>query len=354
MSLDVVISWDVTGSMASCLHEVRYKLDNFISTLFKQVPDLKIGFIAHSDYCDENRPFVTKQLMLTDNISDLHSFIRNTPAGSGGDEDECYELVLEQVQTFNWQSENKIFILIGDCSAHLPGYKYGRFTVTKHWQQSAGQLAEQGIKTYAVQCLNRTYNDHFYNTLAQINGTPKLSLNQFNNITQLLTAITYKQQSNEQLQQYGEQLQSTGQLNRNLATIFNLLLEKDNLIGGIDFSEKKADLESVPAGRFQVLHVTDNISIKDFFILSGATFKIGKGFYELSKSEEVQERKEVILVNRYGDFFSGAKARELIGLPYGTRGKVRPKRGFEYKVFVQSTSNNRKLIGGTQFLYEVI
>lgn len=56
---------------------------------------------------------------------------------------------------------------------------------------------------------------------------------------------------------------------------------------------------------------------------------------------------------RTGDMFSGAQAREIIGLPFGSRGRLKPTLLDEWMVFFQSTSYNRKLIGGTRFLYEV-
>ena len=67
----------------------------------------------------------------------------------------------------------------------------------------------------------------------------------------------------------------------------------------------------------------------------------------------IQEHKEVILRNkRNGDMFSGAEARNFIGLPFGERGTIRPKLFDEYGVFIQSTSSNRKLMPNTKFLYE--
>lgn len=54
-----------------------------------------------------------------------------------------------------------------------------------------------------------------------------------------------------------------------------------------------------------------------------------------------------------GDLFSGDGARELLGLPPGETVRIRPASLEKYVVFVQSTSNNRKLMGGTRFLYEV-
>jgi len=85
----------------------------------------------------------------------------------------------------------------------------------------------------------------------------------------------------------------------------------------------------------------------------------GQGFYEFLKpSEKIQSGKEVILQHKSsGDMFSGKKARQLIGLdPNGSLGIETVKKvnlPVDYKVFVQSTSYNRVLVGDSEFLYKV-
>ena len=139
-------------------------------------------------------------------------------------------------------------------------------------------------------------------------------------------------------------------MNRNLA---NLFTELGSSAHSTWIPKEASGLEPVPPYRFQVLHVDEVTDIKSFVQGTGATFKKGRGFYQLTKPETVQEMKEIVLVNRRsGDMFTGAEAREFIGLPFGERGKVRPKISEIYDVYVQSTSSNRKLIGGTTFLYE--
>jgi hypothetical protein len=54
-----------------------------------------------------------------------------------------------------------------------------------------------------------------------------------------------------------------------------------------------------------------------------------------------------------GDLFAGDAAREMLGLPAGLSVRIKPSNLEQYVVCVQSTSANRKLIGGTRFLYEV-
>lgn len=354
--LDIVVSFDTTGSMGPAIAEVRRKVDQFINTLFDEVTDLRTAIIAHGDYIDYADPYLmqTNRSQLTNNRHELSDFVKTVPKTYGGDADEAYEYVFQEVARLNWRADaNKVFIVIGDADPHEIGYTYGAFRVTKDWRELALALVKQGIKIYPVQALNNArYNDRFYKQLATFSDTPHLRLAQFSNVTQLLTAITYKQQSDERLTQYGQQLQESGQLDRSLAEAMNMLLNATNLIGGVELSSETKGLESVPPWRFQMLHIDRDIPIKEFVTATGAVFKVGRGFYELTKPETVQEKKEVVLRDSKGDMYTGDVARDMIGLPYGKRGTVRPMRDLGYSVFIQSTSPNRKLIGGTRFLYE--
>jgi von Willebrand factor type A domain-containing protein len=352
--LDLYLSFDTTGSMGPCIHQVRQEVSGFIDTLFREVDDLRIGLVAHGDYCDAGSYYVTAHHELSSNKESLKGFVRTVGRTGGGDSDECYELVMKEVARVNWRSEaNKVFVLIADADPHEVGYRYGSFVVRDDWRDVAKDLVSRGIAIYPVQCLGDRSRKDFYNTLARISGTPRLLLAQFSNIVKLITAIAYKQESDEKLQEYGQQLQDTGQLDRPLATALNLLLNAKELIGGLEYTEEEGDLKKVDPWRFQMLHVPSDMSIMDFVNSTGAEFHKGKGFYELTKRELIQEHKEIVLRDSKGDMFTGAKAREMIGLPYGERGNVYPPSALDYIVFVQSTSNNRKLIGGTRFLYEV-
>ena len=102
------------------------------------------------------------------------------------------------------------------------------------------------------------------------------------------------------------------------------------------------------------MRVDTDQSIRDFVEDNGLTFKKGRGFYQLTKTETIQEYKEIVLRDDHtSDLYSGEKARELLGLPRSGSIRTRPVVPHGYTAFVQSTSYNRKLIGGTEFLYEV-
>jgi len=85
----------------------------------------------------------------------------------------------------------------------------------------------------------------------------------------------------------------------------------------------------------------------------GAAYETGRGFYELTKPETVQPRKTIaILKKKTKAIFGGDQARQVLGMPAGSNVKVKPGNHLDYSIFVQSTSNNRKLVRGTTLLYQ--
>jgi len=117
---------------------------------------------------------------------------------------------------------------------------------------------------------------------------------------------------------------------------------------------KVGELGTLNSGRFRVLDVDTDVTIKDFVLNKDLTFQTGRGFYEFTKRVKVQANKEVILQDlKTGDLFSGDKARQMAGIPLGESCNVSPSNCSGYRVFIQSTSYNRKLLAGTKFLYEV-
>ncbi len=85
----------------------------------------------------------------------------------------------------------------------------------------------------------------------------------------------------------------------------------------------------------------------------GRDWKKGAAFYLLMKPERnVQDYKKIIIKSKStGECFSGAAARDLLGLPHYGTCKVIPDDHGDYEIFVQSTSVNRKLPVGTTLAY---
>lgn len=81
------------------------------------------------------------------------------------------------------------------------------------------------------------------------------------------------------------------------------------------------------------------------------SYTIGTGYYQLTKSEDVQPQKSIILRDkRTQKFYTGPSVRSMLGLPDASV-RIAPVNHPQYDIFVQSTSVNRKLLSGSTVLY---
>lgn len=86
---------------------------------------------------------------------------------------------------------------------------------------------------------------------------------------------------------------------------------------------------------------------------AGRAYVIGSVYYQLSKAEDVQPAKEVVIRSHIsGEAFGGREARELIGLKPGVTARIVPANLGQWQVFVQSTSVNRLLPPGSFVLID--
>lgn len=123
---------------------------------------------------------------------------------------------------------------------------------------------------------------------------------------------------------------------------------------GVDKVNEKTvttNLTPLDAGSYSVHPVKMATAIRPFVESLGRVYNQGMGFYHLTKSETIQARKQIIVVEKATDkAYGGTEARHLIGLPDGKEMRVRPDANPEYDIYVQSTSVNRKLLPGTNLL----
>jgi hypothetical protein len=349
--VEVVITFDTTGSMYPCLTQVRSNVQNMIKNLFNMIPGIRIGIIAHGDYPDRcAEPYITKQIDLAVDQERLCKFVENVEQTGGSDWEECYELALFEARTkISWSKlAKKVIIMIGDAIPHELGSKRNKEKID--WRAEAGHLKKENFRVYSVQALgNSEARKDFWAPLAQLSGGVYLELNQFSQTKEYIMAICFHNDSHEKLVNYKNDLKNEGKLNRSLHDMFNQLLKNnDKFVGG-----EEHKYEPVPPSRFQVMDVGKKISIKEFAIENGLSFKVGRGFYEFTKSEIISDKKEIVLMDKVsGDMFTGADAAKLIG-GIGGKSRIRPTEFEKWRVFVQSTSATRVLMPGAGFLYEV-
>jgi hypothetical protein len=111
-------------------------------------------------------------------------------------------------------------------------------------------------------------------------------------------------------------------------------------------------LTPLTRGSYTLNKVPGDCRIDDFYAaVTAHPYIPGKGFYQLTKLEEIQPHKQVaIRLDSTGDVYMGSDARAKLGLPDGLTAKAKPGDHKDYTIFVQSTAHNRKLIGGTECL----
>ena len=255
-------------------------------------------------------------------------------------------------------SDKRALILIGDEVPHLVGYRYAGTGITNNldWKVEAKSLSDIGVQIYGVQALGRRSSNFFYDQISSMTGGVKLDLSQFQHIPMYLNAVAYHQSG--QLEEY-EKSDPTFATNISLKTMFRKLRGGASVM---DMADSKIELLS----KFQVMNVAESMKIKDFVEMMGCTFQRGKGYYQLiertadgkANFEEIQANKEVIFVDKAtGEAFDDTNwCREKLGVPFGTKGKVRPLQipdiMGKYDIFVQSNSFTRNLDPGCKFLYE--
>lgn len=82
----------------------------------------------------------------------------------------------------------------------------------------------------------------------------------------------------------------------------------------------------------------------------GKTYSLGMAFYQPTSSVVIQDSKEIYVQDvKTGKVYTGNNIRQLLGLPASTA-KVSPGNHKDWRIFVQSTSVNRKLLRNTNIL----
>jgi len=89
--------------------------------------------------------------------------------------------------------------------------------------------------------------------------------------------------------------------------------------------------------------------IRDVVEEKAGHYELGTVYYQLTKKEKLQPQKGIVIWDKTsGEYYSGAEARNLLNLSFNTEVKIAPASFPQFEVFVQSSSVNRKLVGGTK------
>jgi hypothetical protein len=111
---------------------------------------------------------------------------------------------------------------------------------------------------------------------------------------------------------------------------------------------RKTDLVEVPATRYKIIPVHRETPIREWVeTWTKEPYRLGSSYYQPTKPVEIQDYKNILVQDaKTGRVYEGQNLRQLLGLPHNTV-KVAPAAHPDWRIFVQSTSVNRKLYPNT-------
>lgn len=188
---EIAISFDTTGSMYSCLEEVRKQLREMVQDLKRDIPGIRIAIFAHGDYCDAGKTYVTKYIDFTSNADRLCSFVSEAGPTGGGDAPECYELVMREVQEkLSWSPDSqRSLVIVGDALPHEASENQNVRSID--WKTETKSLRDMNVKIYAIECYGSRYE--FYQHIASQTFGYYMQLSDIKEVKKVLMSICYRE-----------------------------------------------------------------------------------------------------------------------------------------------------------------
>lgn len=115
-NLDLVLALDTTLSMKDELPYLKEDLVPYLSNYKNRFENVRYGLLFYKDY---NSEYLYKEFGFTEDLNKLQTDINRASARGGGEIPEAvYEALYYSIDLFDWESENRIIILIGDAPPH--------------------------------------------------------------------------------------------------------------------------------------------------------------------------------------------------------------------------------------------
>lgn len=179
--LDIVITFDSTGSMAGEINEVKRQIKRIGGTLVKMIPKARISICTYRDEGDE---YVVKGLPLTGDIQAVDEYLSKIRAGGGGDEPEAVHEGLRWSMSYNEFNPRarKVILVFGDAPPHQEHLKTCLKLASGFNQQQKGIVS-------TVTCRDRERIREFIEIAYAGGGEAFLSADERQIMTQLLVLV---------------------------------------------------------------------------------------------------------------------------------------------------------------------
>lgn len=115
-SLDLVLAIDTTGSMKNDIAYVKQELVAAVSKYMEQFNTIRVGILYYRDYFEE---YLVKLFPFSSDLKTIQNYINRAKVHGGTDVPEAvYEALYEGIHKYDWSSESRLIILIGDAPPH--------------------------------------------------------------------------------------------------------------------------------------------------------------------------------------------------------------------------------------------
>lgn len=326
--ISVVLVLDQSSSMTSVQRDalscLNYQLETYKKESKRTGVDTQVSIHTFNDY--------VKLFLDTKNIDDVKPIDESSPVEGGMT--ALYDGIGTGLNHANAsRATSKIVIVITD------GEENRSRLYSQSYTKSMIRASKESSDTTLVICCPPNHKDSIVNTLGVDPGNVTEWEATTQGIKTLNTSLQYSTQS------YYNDVKTSGGIMRS-ASFFSPDLN-------LDKKEVKRNLTDV-TDKFFILSVKNKQSISSFISDNGYSFRIGNAYYELTKTEEVQDYKTLILQDkRTGKLYTGDEIRDMVKIPDDGSIKLGPSWSPDYRVFVRSTSWNRNLVPNTTLLYKV-
>ncbi len=190
--LDIVITFDSSGSMQGEIDQVKSQINRIGSVLFGLIEKTQIGVCTYRDHGDE---YVVNGLPLTDNLTEVVLYLEKISAGGGGDEPEAVEegIRWSTDQKFR-RSARKVILLFGDAPP--------RPDQSVSCQKMASDFRKRGGVISTVTCRNTRRMDEFVAIADLGGGEAFLTTNEREIVTQLMVLVFGSQHRQKVIQAF--------------------------------------------------------------------------------------------------------------------------------------------------------
>jgi DNA-directed RNA polymerase subunit RPC12/RpoP len=178
--LDLVITFDSTGSMGGEIAQVKKQIERIGSALIQLIPKTRISICT---YRDEGDDFVVRGIPLTNELGPIIQFLDTIAADGGGDEPEAVHAGLEwsiDENQFRRQAK-KIILLFGDAPPHQ--------AKRTRCLQLASEFRRSGGVMSTVTCRNKLPLDMFAEIAELGGGEAFLTRDERQIVTQLVVLV---------------------------------------------------------------------------------------------------------------------------------------------------------------------